>query len=279
MRPFACDILELALGKLYSYYLQGAYFSLAEVYTGASRWGKTGLGFQTKFSGLSVGCAIPLSESYTAFSSSMGIHGGLAFDISTLLQNVDLTTGASFWYDHTAATEKTSESNDFAGTLSLLWKPNFDGFVSKISLFISFSFNAEPYVANSVFKNVSNYKSVGNANFASVNMRSSFGIVQIILEGEGGYSVIGNYVTLYTGVQSHIPITEHIALRPRFFYYAALNTQDALLSRSSYEFYPRVQFTFSKHIISVGADFIYKELSPSSFSLQWSLPVYYQYSF
>ena len=41
IRPFSSQIFEAALGKLYSYYLPGGYFSIAEIYTGSSRWGKT----------------------------------------------------------------------------------------------------------------------------------------------------------------------------------------------------------------------------------------------
>lgn len=40
VRPAGNDFFEIGLGKVYSYFLPGSYFSLAEVYTGNNRWGK-----------------------------------------------------------------------------------------------------------------------------------------------------------------------------------------------------------------------------------------------
>ena len=76
IRPFGTVLVEVAVGKLYSYALPGSYFQLSEIYTGASRWGKTGVGVQFNYAGFSGGVAVPVTESYVSFkeSSTEGSH-------------------------------------------------------------------------------------------------------------------------------------------------------------------------------------------------------------
>ena len=275
VRPFGKDTLEVALGKLYSYYLPGSYFPLSEIYTGSSRWGKTGLGFSLSSFGIRGGLALPLLESYKSFSSEFGIHGGLSYDIKNALPSIPLTVGGTIFYDY--AEEKTV----WAGTLALYWTPSFDGIISKLSCFLGFSFNSEPLVSSSVYKNISNYKKIGNAHFASVNLYSAIGDFLVYLEGEGGVSLEEPYIPLYTGLQVHIPLISHIALRPRFFYYAGLDYKNSSLSRSSFELYPRLWFSFESLSLSVsaGADFLFRETDKNVYDLSWNIPIYVQYSF
>ncbi len=281
LRPFSNDALELAIGKLYSYYLPGAFFSISETYTGASRWGKTGVGLQGSWGAFSAGAALPLSETYAAFEKSWGIHAGLYCDISKFqgAENVKLKPGVSFWYDYTAATSTAPAKNDIAFTTSLLWSPKFKGFVSKVSVFTAFSYNAEPYVASSTFKNVSNYKSVGKAHFASLNTKANFSSVQVILEGEAGKCAESDFVPVYAAVQVLVPIVEHVSVKPRFLFYGAFDTADSSLSRVTFEGYPRLWLEFGNHTVSLGAVLAAKQVEDASFKFEWSIPFYYEFKF
>ncbi len=280
LRPFGTQVFELAIGKLYSYYLPGAYFSLAEVYTGASRWGQTGVGLLASYGGFTAGVSLPLTESYVGFDKSWGIHAGLYADISTWAGDVvPVKTGVSLWYDYTAATASDPALNDIAFTLSALWSPKYKGFVSKVSVFGAFTYNANPYVASSVFKNVSNYAAVGKSNFGSLNAKATIGKTQLVLEAETGKSLDSEYVPLYAGVQVLVPIVEHLALKPRFLYYGALNAADASLSRNTFEAYPRLWLTFGKQTVSLGARLAAKETDTDKYEFEWSIPLYYEIKF
>ena len=271
-RPFSNNLFETGIGKLYSYYLPGAYFSLAEVYTGSSRWGKTGLGVKSTLGGFTFGAALPLTESYKKFSESFSINAGLSYDFSTLAENLPLTAGATLFYT----------SPDFSSTLSLLWKIPAAGLLKASQIFAGFSFNSEAYVSSSVFKNVSNYASVTNADFFSLNGTFNFEHLQWVIEAEAGKCVSSDFIPLYAGSQLMIPFVKWesspnnytLAFRPRFFYYAALNGADSSLSRSSYEFYPRLYLTSKKLAVSLGADLFWKEDDAGAYSFSWSLPFY-----
>lgn len=279
IRPFGTVVFEAAIGKLYSYALPGSFFQLSEIYTGASRWGKTGVGVQFNYAGFSGGLAIPMTESYVAFKESRGLHGGLSYDLSSLVPTVPVKIGSSVCYDFIAATKKKPEEKKWSTTVSILWAPKFDGLLKAVSVYASYSDNAEPYVANSTFKKVSNYNKVGNADFASWNVKATVGKVQLTLEGEAGRALESDYIPLYIGVQTFIPIMDNLAFRPRFFYYAAINTEDKDKSRDAYEIYPRLLFTMNKHSVSAGADFNYIEIDTDKYEWEWSIPLYYEYSF
>lgn len=285
VRPLGTDLLEAAIGKLYSYALPGSYFQLSEIYTGASRWGKTGVGVQFNLAGFSGGLAVPLTESYVAFKDSRGLHGGLSYDFASILPGVPLKIGSSVCYDFVAETKPTKtskgkpEERNWSTTVSILWSPKFEGLLSALSVFASYTDNAEPYVASSTFKKISNYKLIGKADFASMNVKASIGKVQFALEGEAGRATEADYIPLYIGLQTVIPIVEHLAFRPRVFYYAALSTKDDDLSRTAFELYPRLWFTMKSHTVSAGVDFSRIETKPDTFEWEWSIPLYYEYSF
>ena len=283
IRPFGNNVFEVSCGKLYSYYLSGNFFQLAEIYTGSSRWGKSGVGLQFKHAGFSAGLALPLSESYVKFSDEFGINAALAYDFSELNEALALKAGTSLLYKHEKK-EAEPDLNDFSSTLSLNYAPaikDSESFISKPNLTLSFSINSEPYVASSVFKNVSNYKNsdLKKANFASLNFRCNFKEVQVILEGEAGHSTEGSMIPLYAGLQLNIPFIQFLSFKPRFFYYAAVDTADSSAGRSSFEIYPRFIFSFKSWTISAGADLKWKESGKSEYLLDWSLPLYLEYKF
>ena len=285
IRPFGTVLFEVALGKLYSYALPGSFFQLSETYTGASRWGKTGVGVQFNYAGFSGGLAVPVTESYVAFKDSSGLHGGLSYDFASVNPAIPVKIGSSVCYDFVAGTKATKktkgtpEKREWSATFSILWAPKFNGLLKALSIYASYSDNAEPYVASSTFKKVSNYNKVGKADFASLNVKATIGKVQINLEGEAGRSVESDYIPLYFGMQTYIPIIEHLGFKPRVFYYAALSTKDEDLSRIAYELYPRLWFTKDRHTVSAGADFSYIEIDTDEFEWEWSIPLYYECSF
>ncbi len=279
IRPFGTVLVEVAVGKLYSYALPGSYFQLSEIYTGASRWGKTGVGVQFNYAGFSGGVAVPVTESYVSFKESRGLHGGLAFDLSSIAPSVPVKIGSSVCYDFVAETKKKPEEHNWSTTFSILWAPKFNGLLKTLSIYASYSDNAEPYIANSSFKKVTNYSKVGKADFASLNIKATVGVVQLALEGEMGRSIESDYIPLYLGMQALVPIVEHLAFKPRVFYYAAVNTKDEDLSRVSYELYPRMMFTMNRHVVSAGVDFSYIEIKTDEFEWEWSVPLYYECSF
>ena len=281
-RPFDNNLLEISGGKLYSYYLTGNYFQLAEIYTGSSRWGKTGIGVKSEWKGFTFGAALPLTESYLEFKNYRAFFLAAEYDFSTIKEDLPLSLGATFGMEYAATEKKGSETvvdKNIYSTISLNFKPKTEGFVTKVNATLSASLYSEPYVANSTFKNVSNYGAadLGKAHFASVNFRCNLGPVGLVLEGEAGHSSEGSMVPLYAGSQLLIPLVEHLALRPRFFYYAALDTADSANSRMTFEVYPRLWITAGQWSVSLGGDFWYKEYAGDTWRFGWSLPFYIEY--
>lgn len=277
-RPFGNNDLEFSAGKLYSYYLSGNYFQLAEIYTGASRWGKTGFGAKANIKGLTLGLALPLSESYIPFKEQFGLNAAAEFDISSVAENIPMKAGACLLYEKTKDKNDDDEHN-LAKMISLTFTPNLDGILSKMSVTLSWSHDAEPFVASSVFKNVTNYKlsDLKKAWFASLNFRSYIGNVLLLAEGEAGHSTSGELVPIYFGAQALVPIINHFALKPRVCYYAAIDTENDDESRHTAEFYPRIQLTFSSWTINAGVDLKWKEIEKDDWKTEWSLPMYAEY--
>lgn len=280
VRPTGTDFFEVALGKLYSYYLSGGYFYISEIYTGNSRWGKTGMGTKFEVAGFTGGIALPVTESYTPFSDSFSLAAGLSYDFAFLNTQLPLELGFSAVQDFI--------ENDFGFTASAQYSPEVSGFISKTKFFVSYSYNAEPFVTNAGFKNVSNYadSDLKKSQFVSVNFRMNLGSVQLITEGEAGHSVDGNLIPLYSGTQVLIPLTEHIALKPRFLYYAALCDEDSDLGRQTFEFYPRLWLTFGKCTVSAGGIITLmqtgtskKDATQSDWFWGWKLPMYVEWKF
>lgn len=289
-RPFANKTFESSIGKLYSYYLPGNFFLLSEIYTGQTRWGKTGVGAKWENYGFTVGAALPVSESYAEFANSWGINAALVYDFSEVSENAPFKVGGTFFYSYEYSEtqdKKTSEitsdeENNFRYALSVNYAPKVSGFFSSINTTLTFNYNSEPYVASAVFKNVANYnaENLDECWFFSLNHKNSFGSVQFVLEGEAGHSLNGNMIPLYAGTQVLIPIVEHFSLKPRFFYYAALNSEENDESRQTFEFYPRIVLTFgnkNQWNINAGADFLYKQTAKDDWSLEWNLPIYAEY--
>mgnify|MGYP006907960149 CR=1 FL=1 len=285
-RPFASNLLEFSLGKLYSYYLPGNYFQLSEVYTGATRWGETGAGAKLEYSGLTFGLALPLKETKTAFKDSFGLNAAAYYDFSYLNDSFPLKIGADINCTRTGAVysktdAKTSDVDyDFEKSFSLYFTPKISGFFKNPALTLTYSHNAEPYVSSSVFKNVSNYSDsdMKKSQFISLNFRGNFGAVQMIAEGEAGHSISGDMIPLYAGTQALIPLYEKIVwFKPRFYYYAALDSGDSEKDRSTFEFYPRAWITAGKITVSLGADILHKEYEKAFWKWEWSLPMYIQY--
>ena len=285
IRPTGNDLFEVAAGKLYSYYLPGAFFNLAEIYTGNNRWGKTGLGTKFELAGFTWGLAMPVTESYVNISDSFALAQGFSYDFSHLNENLPLTAGFTL---HEDFSDHNFSSDDFAFSASLYFTPDFTGFISRVKAFLSYSYNAEPYVASSVFKNVANYskEDLKKAHLISLNTLFSINKVAFVWEGEAGHSVNGKFIPLYSGFQALIPLTEHIALKPRFFYYAAFDYSDFDCSRQTYELYPRLWLTFGKCNVSAGAIFSFmqigtdkKDASKSNWYFGWEVPLYVEWKF
>lgn len=286
-RPFSSNLLEFSLGKLYSYYLPGNYFQLSEIYTGATRWGKTGAGVKIEHDGFSFGLGLPLKESKVAFKDSFSLNAAACYDFSFLSASFSLKAGADVLYTRTGAVyssktgKKTSDTDyDFSKSVSLYFTPKISGFFKSPALTLTYSHNAEPYVSSSVFKNVSNYKNsdMAKSHFASLNFRGNFGSVQLIAEGEAGHSVSGSMIPLYAGTQLLVPVYEKtVWFKPRFYYYAALDSSDSGNSRTTFEFYPRAWITAGKVTVSAGADVLHKEYEKDFWKWEWSLPLYVQY--
>lgn len=247
VRPTGNDLFEIAGGKLYSYYLPGGYFNLAEIYTGNTRWGKTGVGTKFDYKGFGGGIALPVTESYTAFKDDFSLAAALTYNFKTLSESVPLEIGFSAFEDFI--------NEDFSFALSAQYSPDWSGFISKAKFFASYSYDAEAYVASSSFKNISNYNltELKKCHLASVNVRFNLGKVEITQEGEAGHTKNGDYIPLYSGTQALIPVVDHVAFKPRFYYYAALNDSDGDLSRQSFAFYPRLWLTFGKCTVSAGS--------------------------
>lgn len=315
-RPLGNDVAEISIGKLYSYYLKGNFFQLSEIYTGNSRWGKTGIGAKMQLDGFTVGLGLPLSESYENFADSFGVNLAFAYDFSKIAEETPfdlLELSADFLYawEKLSEAEKNTKSeqeifeaqNDFSGTISINYVPTFENpesVVSKMNLATSYSYNADPYVASAVFKNVWNYKrsDLKKAHLASVNFRSYFGPIQLIYEMEAGLSLDSNLtvteseekngmVPLYAGLQFLIPLEksayidkngkQRFFFKPQFFYYAAFDIGNSLKSAQSYEFYPRFYSEIENWRISAGVDFGYRQNSSQEWNWDWSIPLYVEY--
>lgn len=278
IRPFGTDILEISVGKLYSYYLPGTFFQLSEIYTGSGRWGKTGVGLSFNKSGFFGGLGIPLTESYVKFSDSFGLSTAFGYDFKKVNKSIPVKLGTDLIYSMEKQKDE-SYKNDFSSTVSVLYTPSINGFISKVSVAASFSYNAEPFVASSVFKNVSNYKNTDlkKSNFGSLNTSANLGKIQLSLEGEAGHSTKGSLIPLYVGTQVVVPITEKIALRPRFFYYAVLDSQNKDDGRQTFEIYPRIWITTGNFVISAGYDFDFKQTTSADYDFKWSIPVSIEY--
>lgn len=278
-RPFANDFLEFSAGKLYSYYLPGNFFNLAEIYTGASRWGKTGFAAKFSYRGFFSGLAVPLTESYVDFSKSFGLNFAFAYNFAELNENISLKLSSAIFFTRQSE-NKIDYKNDFSFSVSAQYSPNLKNFISKLSLTTTYSYNSEPYVANSAFKNVSNYKTaeLKNSHLLSINYKNNFGAVQFVLESEAGHSLKGNMIPLYIGSQIAIPLIRNLEFRPRFYYYAAFDLKNSLSSRQTYEFYPRFWITLENIpvCISIATDFVYKQDTPDDWNLSWSVPCYAQ---
>lgn len=285
VRPFGNKLLEASIGKLYSYYLTGNFFQLGEIYTGASRWGKTGIGVKSEVSGFTFGAAMPVTESYVEYSNDFGIAGAIEYDFSELSKSVPVTFGGTFSYAKAskADTKKKTDNitNEFSSAFSVNYAPSLKGFVKRLNVTLTANFNAEPYVSHSTFKNVSNYNNADMklSHFASVNFRSFFGRVQFILEGEAGHSVKGSMIPLYMGTQVLVPVVNHFYFKPQFYYYAGIDEDNDDNSRQTFEFYPRLWYSNDKLIVSAGCDFDYKEKQSekNDYVWEWKIPMYVEY--
>ena len=278
IRPFGSGILEVAIGKLYSYYLSGGYFSLTETYTGATRWGKTGLGIKSDIAGFTFGAALPLTEKYVAFSDDWGLNFGAEYDFSSIKSDFPLKVGFSAFYGATADGEANAFSvseKDFSECVSLNFSKKNFAFFKTFSVFAAFSHNSEPYVANSVFKPVANYKNsdLKRTNLFSLAFRPTIGKVRITSESELGHSVEGKMIPFYSALQIYAPIFGIFALKPLVAYYAAYDTSDSKNSFDSWEFYPRFMLEFEKWTVTAGWDMFYKEISDSEYRWTWTVPI------
>ena len=275
-RPFGNTKLEFSGGKLYSYYLSGNYFQIAEIYTGASRWGKTGIGAKAQISGFTFGLALPLSESYVQFNKNFGAAAAAEFDFSSVISELPLKMGASLLYDWT---KDRDDEHELSKMVSLYYTPDFDGIISKMAVTLAYTHNAEPFTANSVYKNVTNYATsdMKKSPFVSLNFRGYVGGIQILAEGEAGHSIDGDIVPLYAGAQALVPIVEHVAFKGRACYYAALDTDDSDRSRQTVELYPRAWLTFDKWAVSAGFDMFIKQTTKDDWEFEWGIPMYVEY--
>ncbi len=282
-RPFGDKTLEVSGGKLYSYYLPGNFFQLAEIYTGASRWGKTGFGVKSELNGFTLGLALPVTESYVTYESSFGLNGAVSYDFASINKAVPVKAGASVLYTKTKTTDSkskvTTRDDDFAETVSVYYTPRLSGFITKVALTASYSYNAEPYVASSTFKNVANYgnSDLKKCQFVSINWRNNFGPVQLMAEGEAGHSIDGDMIPLYAGAQLLIPVAGPLSFKPRVFYYGALDSSNSNNSRRSFEFYPRAWITKGDYIVSCGVDFANRQITKDDYKWEWSVPLYIEY--
>lgn len=277
-RPDGTRALEISAGKLYSYYLPGNFFALSEIYTGSSRWGKTGVGLKSEVAGFTFGLGLPVTESYVAYEESFGINGAIGYNFKHLYDNVPLSLGADVFYTRTDS-EKEGLDYSHSWAASANWTPSFGGFVDKMNLTLTYSSRSEPFVASSTFKNVTNYKDekMKDSNLVSLNLATNLGPVELTLESEAGHSVSGDMVSLYDGIQLLIPFNDLVAFKPRFFYYGAIDAKDSDRSRTTYEVYPRLWFTWDQWTVSAGFDWFYKETEKDKFRGEWNVPIYVKY--
>lgn len=283
-RPFASNLLEVSLGKIYSYCFPGNYFTLADSYTGAARWGKTGIGAKAEYKGFLLGAALPVTESSVKIADSFGLAFAAGYDFSQI-SSLPLRLGADFSYTRTGPDYSSKDDieddadYDYSECVSLYFTPKLDGFISKLALTLTYSRNSSPFISSVAYKKVANYNNsdMKKSQFISWNYHNNFGAVQFLTEGEAGHSISGDMIPLYIGTQLLIPVYEKIVwFKPRFFYYSAIDTEDDDNSRHSFGFYPRAWITAGKYTVSAGVDILHKEYEKDYWKWEWEVPIFVQ---
>lgn len=288
VRPFGNNLFEVAIGKLYSYYLPGGYFSLTETYTGATRWGETGVGAKTEFKGFTLGAALPVTESYVTFKKNWGVNGAISYNFAELSENLPLTLGADLLYSATGDDDEDVNSvseKDFSECVSLNYSKKNLSIFKNFSVFFAFSHNVRPYVAHTVLSPVSvvssskseQYAQVKRSNLFSLAIRPTIGSVKITSESEIGHSVEGTMIPFYSALQVYFPVAGTIALKPMAGYYAAYDTSDSSKSFDTWELYPRILFEFEKWTVTAGWDTFYKEITDGEYRWLWTVPITAKY--
>lgn len=285
VRPFENpDLFEFAIGKLYSYYLPGNFFSLAETYSGSSRWGKTGLSVKFQSKASMLGLTLPLSETSFEFKNVFALNGAFLYDFSKTTKNLPLSFGLTMLYNY-SNTEKEGVNPDVSKNLSFCISLNQQKPIQlanfSYSCCLSYNWHSEVFVASSTFKNVSNYanKDLAYCNFISLNQKFKIYNLSFTVESEAGKSHEGSMLPLYTGFQVQIPLGENFSLRPRFFYYAAFDTNNSENSRQTFEIYPKIYFTKSNFTFSTGFDYTYKQVEENQWKSYWQIPLYLERKF
>ena len=276
IRPFGSEIFEVAIGKFYSYYLSGGYFSLTETYTGGTRWGKTGVGVKSEAKGFTLGVAVPLSEKYVAFSDAWGLNFGAEYDFSSVFDNLPLKIGFSAFYDSVADGKNfTPSEEDFSECVSFYFSKKSLAFFRNFSIFLAFSHNSAPYVANSILSPVANKKNaeLQTVNLFSLALRSTIGKIRITSETEVGHSIEGTMIPFYSALQVYAPIIGFLAVKPLIGYYAAYDMSNSKKSFDTWEFYPRFMLETKKWTITAGWDIFYKEISDGEYRWIWAVPI------
>lgn len=284
VRPFGNSFLEIAIGKLYSYYLSGGYFSLTETYTGAVRWGETGVGAKTEFKGLTLGLALPVTESYVAFSKDWGLNAAASYNFAEISKNLPFIFGFDVLYsaggDDDEDVNNVSEK-DFSESVALNFSKRNFGIFSSFGFFLAFSHNVRPYVAHTVLSPVAEvsssksplYAKVKKSNLFSFALRPTIGKVRVTSESEVGHAVDGNLIPFYSALQVYFPVYGIVALKPMAGFYAVFDTSDSSNSFRTWEFYPRIMLEFDKLTVTAGWDIFYKEMSRNHFYWIWTVPI------
>ena len=296
IRPFGNNLAEFAVGKLYSYYLAGSYFSLMEIYTGASRWGKTGIGFKSEFNGFTLGLALPAMETnsaakkankeYNFFRTDWGMNASLSYNFAELSDSLPITFGANLLYsasgkgasdgssDGEADVNSVSEK-DFSECFSAYYYTKNLWIFSRFSTFFAFSHNAVPYVANSSFRPVANYSNADlkRVNLFSLAVKAYFDNFRVVLEGEGGHSVDGTMIPFYTALQFKLPLYEGLSLQPIFSYFASYDTSDSKNSFDTWLIYPQLVLEYKRLTLTAGWHGAYMEVKDDDYRWLWYLPL------
>lgn len=284
VRPMGNELLEISGGKLYSYYLPGNFFQISETYTGASRWGESGVGVKSEWNGWTFGAALPVGESSskietaTKFDNFFALNGAIGYDFSHLDSAFPIKLNADAGFRRTKADDEAEYNQIFAA--SVYYTPKLDGFVNKMYAALTYSYNAKPFIANTGLSPLINKddSDLALCHIISLNYRSYFGPVHFTFEGEIGKSIEGNKIPVYGATQFLVPFTEVLAIKPRFMYYSAIDSDNGDNTRSSYEIYPRLWITPNKNWnISLGADFVKKQISKDDWKWEWSVPFYVEY--
>ena len=284
VRPMGNELLEISGGKLYSYYLPGNFFQISETYTGASRWGESGVGAKSEWNGWTFGLSLPVGETSkkieteTRTKEFFAMNGAIGYDFS------HLDSAYPFKLNGTAGFRKTKKEGepdyDQIFAASLYYTPKLDGFVNKMYATITYSYNAKPFVANTGLSPLINKddSDLALCHIISLNYRSYFGSIHFTFEGEIGKSIDGNKIPVYGATQFLVPFTEVLAIKPRFMYHSSINLDDGDDTRTSWELYPRLWITPNKNWnISLGADFVKKQISRDDWKWEWSVPFYVEY--